>query len=101
MIDNQLQQLADYKICSFPHNQNSSEETMCVYLSEEIFGISRRVPSSQKCNPVIEGLANVEMKRPRDWNAAWRTWKKKKREVPFKKKKQIHPFSKPLFRSNF
>lgn len=31
-------------------------------------------PSSRIQRPALEGLAKVEMKGPRDWKAAWRTW---------------------------
>lgn len=82
--DIRLQQLVNYKhMYFFPFKPSHSKETMCIYFSEQVFGISQRVPSSQKCNPVIEGLANVEMKRPRDWNAAWRTCKGKEYKQMF------------------
>lgn len=44
------------------------------HLSNVHLGTSRRAPSSRKWRPVLEGLAKVEMKRPRDWKAACRTW---------------------------
>lgn len=43
------------------------------YFSKVHLGSSSKVPSSRKWRPVLEGLAKVEMKRPRDWKAPWRT----------------------------
>ena len=48
------------------------------YLSKVHLGSASKVPSSRKWRPVPEGLAKVEMKRPRDWKAPWRTWKEVK-----------------------
>lgn len=45
------------------------------YLSDIVLGTSSKAPSSLKWRPALEGLAKVEINRPRDWKAAWRTCK--------------------------
>lgn len=37
------------------------------------------MPSSRTQRLALEGLAKVEMKGPRDWKAAWRTWNQRQR----------------------
>lgn len=37
-------------------------------------GLMLRVPSSRMHRPARDGFANVEIKGPSDWKAAWRTW---------------------------
>lgn len=36
-----------------------------------------RVLSSRMERPTLEGFAKVEIKGPRDWKAAWRTWNRR------------------------
>lgn len=42
-----------------------------------VSGQMLRAPSSRRQRPALEGFAKVEMKGPRDWKAAWRTWNQK------------------------
>lgn len=42
--------------------------------------------SSLKYWPELDGLAKVDMKGPRDWKAAWRTWEGKRTVTKHKNK---------------